>query len=56
MWALMCFFTMMRSEGFIDKHYDGIYLYMVYRKFLNEYAFSYIIGNEIPVMSFFAKT
>ena len=49
------FFTMMRSEGFIDKHCDGIYLYMVYRKFLNEYAFSYIIGNEIPGNELFRK-
>ena len=29
--------------------------YMVYRKFLNEYAFSYIIGNEIPGSELFRK-
>ena len=29
--------------------------YMVYRKFLNEYTFSYIIGNEIPGSELFHK-
>ena len=33
----------------------AFYLYMVYRKFLNEYAFSYIIGNEIPGNELFRK-
>ena len=30
--------------------------YMVYRKFLNEYAFSYIKGNEIPGNELFRKS
>ena len=33
----------------------AFYPYMVYRKFLNEYAFSYIIGNEIPGKELFRK-